>query len=97
MAGVGAAFDTRDNQLAILSSFNGVCGTDSVVTFDALLTAKRFTLEITPTTLKLTTDNGGIVTRTQSSSPTGQLGITASTGAKRSGHAITHVKVVSCP
>jgi len=98
MAGVGATFDTRDNQLAVLSSISGSCGTSGgVVTFAALLAAKRFVLEITPTTLTLTTDNGGSVQRAQVSPTTGQLGITAATGASQTGHAIKAVKVLSCP
>lgn len=98
MAGVGATFDTRDNQLAVLSSISGSCGTSGgVVTFGALLAAKRFVLEITPATLTLTTDNGGTVQRAQVSPTTGQLGITAATGGSDTGHAIKAVNVVSCP
>ena len=98
MAGVGATFDTRDNQLAVLSAIDSSCGTSGgVVGFPALLAAKRFVLEITPTTLTLTTDNGGTVQRAQASATTGQLGITAATGSNQTGHAIKAVKVVSCP
>jgi len=98
MAGVGATFDTRDNQLAVLSSISGSCGTSGgVVTFATLLAARRFVLEITPATLTLTTDNGGMVQRAQASPTTGQLGITAATGATDTGHEIKAVKVVRCP
>ena len=98
MAGVGAALDTRDDALLLMSGFTSTClTTGGVASLTTLLAAKRFTFEITPTKLTLTTDNGGMVTRTLSNATMGRLGITAATGGSQTGHAITHVNVVSCP
>lgn len=97
MNGFAVAADTLDAKLLLIASVNDNCGTNDGVFSANAVGASRILAEIRADSLTGRLDTSAIHSRTLTIPKTGALGITASTGNGTAEHAITAIRVASCP